>query len=346
MANTTVKEKKQPTIADILEKYNLKVVNEYEPVDRLPTGSLQMDRALGGGWAVGRVQEIWGPPSHGKSLLTMMTIGRTLFSGKKAILYDLEKSFDPNWARFFMEVDNENFILVQKHEDTYGEGILNSIIAAAHDPSVGFIALDSKDAIVFEAELEGGVGPKNMGLRAQSLGNFVRILQQVVEDSDVTFLYVSEVRANFGNTYQPLTTSGGHQLEHKCAIQVQMHSPQPIKVKIDSKEVEAGTTYNIYCNKNKTAKAKLKAGIDVRDFTLKDGSIVKAVDVANEVFTIGTELKLFTLSDGRPYDGAGKALYGERMLGMKSEALPLLRAEPALLWALETEIRKQLGWQV
>jgi len=340
--NGAVKEKKQPTIADILEKYNLKNVQEYEEVKRLPTGSLELDKSIGGGWGVGCINEVWGAPSFGKSLLTMITIGRTLFAGKKAVLFDLEKSFDEKWARHFMDVNSENFILVQQHNDTYGEGILNSILALA-DMGVAFIALDSKDAIVFEAELEGGVGPTNMGKRSFLLGNFVRRLSQIVGDSETAFLFTSQVRANFGNTYQPLTTSGGHALDHFCSIQVSLNQPAALKVSVDKKEVVVGTSINTHSGKNKTFKAKQNASVAVRKFDTEGGEIW-AVDTASEVFKIGTELGMFTLADGKPYDGAGNAHYGGELLGSKNVAISRLRAEPTMCFQIEQAIRSKLGW--
>lgn len=337
-----VKEKKVKTLAEIMNDYGLNVITEYEEVARLPSGSLELDRALGGGWAVGRIQEIWGAPSFGKSLLATIGIGRALFMGKKAALFDLEMSFDSEWSSHFMDVDSENFILIQQRKDTTGESILNSILELS-DKGVDLIVLDSKDAIVFAAEIEGGVGPKNMGLRSQSLGNFMRRLAQIIQDSNTTFIFTSEVRANFGNTYSPYTTSGGHQVDHKCAIQLSLNQPSALKVTVDRKDTVVGTSINTFTNKNKTARAKLNSSVDIREFKTETGSIW-AVDTASEVLKIGTELQLFTLADGRVYDGAGNIHWKGENYGTKNAALTAWRAEPVLLSELEQAIRVKLGW--
>lgn len=338
-------EPKKLSLSEILAKHNLKVVEEYSNYERLSSGSLMLDRSLGGGWVRSGIQEIWGNPSFGKSLLCYISIGRTLATGGTVVLYDMERRLekDEAWASHYLDVNHPNLKVIVQEAGQTAESLLNSIIDLAVNGGVDQIVMDNKDALVFGAEIEGQVGPKNMGLRSFLLGNFMRILEQSIKDSRCSFLFVSEVRAAFGDTYHPLTTSGGYGVEHKCDIQVQLHTPEIVKVKVGNEESPAKITVKTKTNKNATYMSQQKAEIEVERFTTDSGYVWR-MNTPSEVIKIGTELKMFTNKSGESYSGAGNIIYNDRNLGNKNEAIVALLAEPVLLFEIEQAIRSKLGW--
>lgn len=331
------------SLLDVLRKYDIKIVEQYEPIKRLPTGSLALDQALGGGWAKGCGQELWGEEHMGKSLIALITIGRTLSAGGTVVMIDTENSFDPVWAANYMDIDHDNFHLLQQKANTYGEGILNMINEIAEN-GVDLIVLDSKDAISFEAEIEGVIGNSNMGIRSQRFSLFARRISQIIGDSDGVFLYISQARDNIGDQWHPLKTSGGRAFRHANAIKVQMRTPSKIEESRDGKKVVVGNTFNAYTTKNKTSKAFQTGGIRVREYPTKEGS-VWAVDSPYEVIEFGTRLSLFTNTSGEIYTGAGNIIYQGETLGSKAAAMTRLNADLNLLSQIEIEIRVKMGWQ-
>ena len=340
------KPKKPLTLLEVMDKYKMKAVTEYDAVDRLPTGSLYLDEALGGGWAVGRIQELWGEPSNGKSLMAMISMGRAVRMGLRVVLFDIEFAFDPEWAKFYVDYESPLFMLIQPEANTYGERILDMIMAMCElpeDEAPALIVLDSKDALSFEAEIEGQSGSSFMGVRSQRLTHFIRRVSQIVGATNRTFLFISQVKANFGDTYNPLTTSGGWAMDHFSAIQVKTNMLQKLKATVNKKEIDIGKELNFVNGKNKTAEAKRTAKVRVRELVTTEGSLW-AGDSAYEVLDFGTKMGMFTNTAGEVYSGAGNIIWKDRNLGMWNAAHLELMAEPTLLYELETEVRKRMGW--
>lgn len=330
------------TLADIIKKYDVTLIEEFDDVSRLPSGSLQLDRALGGGWPRGRISELWGEEHNGKSLITLIASGRTIMTGGSVVLLDMENAFNKTWASHFVDVKNERFAVLHQNENTYGEAILNMIHKLCEN-KVDLIILDSKDALVFGAEVEGETGNAFFGIRSQRFSHFARRLAQILGDSETAVLLVSQARDKIGDTYSPITVSGGRALKHAYAIRVQMMAQKKIEATTDGVKSQVGFELNARTNKNNTYKNKQSAAVPVREFMTENGSIW-TVDNAGEAFDIATELGLLTLENGKVYAGSGNAYFCDDLLGSKNVALQKLRAEPILLGKLEAVIRQRMGW--
>lgn len=332
---------KEMNAIELAEHFHLKIVPVYEEVEYMSTGILSLDEALGGGIARGRIQEIWGAPSYGKSQTTYIIIAQTLRMGGKAALLDLERSWDPDWAKNFFDIDDPNFTLFQKNRDTVGEDILEYIDHLTLRNEHDLIVLDSKDALVFRAELEGDHEDYHVGVRARHFTLFVNRLDQFLGDSKTAFLFVSQVRAAIGDKYNPLTTSGGKALEHFCAMQIRLDAPKPIKD--GDKGAVIGYEYHGLCNKNKTfPKGKLYT-YRTRDFTDADGVVLTLHDRGYELVEYGKNLGLFTNSSGEIYTGSGNIVFDDVELGNKAKAIELLRTD-LVAQKLEQRIRNKMGW--
>ncbi len=329
---------------ELAQHFNIKVMPTHEEVERLSSGSLSLDKALGGGLARGRIQEFWGEPSNGKSLAGYIAIGKTLRGGGKAMLIDTERSWDPEWASFFFDINDPNFDLRQQERDTVGEVLLDYIDQLTLRNEYDLIVLDSKDGVIFRGELEGDNSDTHMGLRSRRLGLFIKKLNQLLGDCKTAFLFVSQVRAAIGNTYNPITTAGGYQMDHYCAIQVRLNAPAALTVTQGKKTIKVGFTLQGNTTKNKTAKKGQEFKLNVREFELEEGGSTWLYDRADEVINFGEELGLFLNASGDTYTGAGSINWHGINLGNRNAALMKLREDEALCEEIELEIRVTLGW--
>jgi protein RecA len=331
-------------LSELLGHFKMDQIVDYDNVMRLPTGSLMLDDHLGGGWAVGRINELWGAPSYGKSLISMITVGRVLEMGGRVLYIDTENSWDPTWAKNFLDIeDRERFTLAEPNIETPGERVLDMTHQLVENQSVDLIVLDSKDELLFQAEQEGSTGDFYVGVRARILGIWARKMANLLKETNITFLLVSQLRKKIGAMADPDTTSGGLALEHACSIRLRMHSPQPLKEKVGSKEIVVGKVLKGKTNKNKTAKSQPEFSFRVREFETELGSLW-TVDTSWEIVEMGTELGMFTNKGGDVYTGNGTIVWNGVELGNANAAIEKLRGNPDLRGELEQAIREKKHW--
>ena len=197
------------------------------PVNVIPTGSISIDAALGvGGFPRGRVIEVYGPESGGKTTLTLHVIAEAQKLGGQAAFIDAEHALDPSYARK-LGVDVDNLLVSQPDN---GEQALEIAEALIRSNAVDIIVVDSVAALVPNAELEGDMGDPQMGLQARLMSQALRKLTAIVSKSKTCLIFINQIREKIGVMFgNPETTTGGRALKFYSSIRVDIRRIQAIK---------------------------------------------------------------------------------------------------------------------
>lgn len=215
-------------------------------VSRFSSGSLVLDQALGGGWPRGRIIEILGEESSGKTSITLHAIAEIQKLNEKACFVDVEHALDESWA-INLGVNYEDLYLSQP--DT-GEQALEIVLAVVEAEDVPLIVIDSVSALVPRAEIEGEMGDSHMGLQARLMGQAMRKLVGRVAKTNTTVIFINQIRYKIGVVFgDPRTTSGGQALKFYSAIRLEVTRGSQIKENTDV----IGNKIKLYTMKNKTA---------------------------------------------------------------------------------------------
>lgn len=219
----------------------------FLPVDVIPTSSLALDEALGiGGLPRGRVIEIYGPESGGKTTLTLHVIAEAQKAGGQAAFIDAEHALDPTYARK-LGVDVDNLLVSQPDN---GEQALEIAEALIKSGKVDVIVVDSVAALVPKAELEGDMGDPQMGLQARMMSQAMRKLTAVTSKSQTCLIFINQIREKIGVMFgNPETTTGGKALKFYASIRIDIRKIQAIK----DGEVVIGADTRCKVVKNKCA---------------------------------------------------------------------------------------------
>src|ERR1700758_48685 len=197
------------------------------PVNVIPTGCLSIDAALGvGGLPRGRVIEIYGPESGGKTTLTLQVIAEAQKLGGQAAFIDAEHALDPIYARR-LGVDVDNLLVSQPD---HGEQALEIAEALIRSNAVDVVVVDSVAALVPKAELEGDMGDPSMGLQARLMSQALRKLTAIVSKSRTCLIFINQIREKIGVMFgNPETTTGGRALKFYASIRIDIRRIQSIK---------------------------------------------------------------------------------------------------------------------
>ena len=205
----------------------MKMGNSYsEKVECIPTGSISLDLALGGGIPKGRVIEIYGPESSGKTTLTLHAIAEIQKAGGTAAFIDAEHALDPAYAKR-IGVDVENLLLSQPDN---GEQALEIVETLVRSNAVDLIVVDSVAALVPRAEIEGDMGDSHMGLQARLMSQALRKLTGVISRSNATVIFINQIRMKIGVMFgNPETTTGGNALKFYASVRCDIRRIGQIK---------------------------------------------------------------------------------------------------------------------
>ena len=197
------------------------------PVNVIPTGSISIDAALGvGGLPRGRVIEIYGPESGGKTTLTLQIIAEAQKLGGQAAFIDAEHALDPIYARK-LGVDVDNLLVSQPDHSEQALEIAQELIRSN---AVDIIVIDSVAALVPKAELEGDMGDPSMGLQARLMSQALRKLTAIVSKSKTCLIFINQIREKIGVMFgNPETTTGGRALKFYASMRVDIRRIQAIK---------------------------------------------------------------------------------------------------------------------
>jgi recombination protein RecA len=292
-------------------------------VEAIPTGCLALDMALGiGGLPRGRISEIYGPESSGKTTLCQHVIAECQKRGGVAAFIDVEHALDPAYAaKCGVNIDE----LYISQPDT-GEQGLEICETLVRSNAVDVIVIDSVAALVPQAEIEGDMGDAHMGLQARLMSQALRKLAGAIKRSNAVVIFTNQLRMKIGVLFgNPETTSGGNALKYYAAVRLDMRRLEAIK---QGNEV-IGNRVRVRVKKNKVAPPFKVAEFDI----MFDHGISKE----GSVLDVGTDSGVIE-KRGAFYS------YKETRLGQGREnAKEFLRANPEIAAAIEAEIRQNVG---
>lgn len=293
-----------------------------EGLDLVSSGSIALDEALGGGYARGRIVEIYGPESSGKTTLTIHAIAEVQRLGGTAAFIDAEHAFDKFYAQK-LGVDIENLIFNQPDNGEQGFEIAEALIRSG---SVDIVVMDSVAALIPLAEIEGSHGDSKMGLHARLLSAACRKLVGAVSKNNCILYMINQTREKIGVVYgSPITTTGGNALK--------FYASQRLEVKRVSQMVEGtGSDTEVTGNRTgvKIVKNKVAPPFRTCEFDIVFG---KGISRVNEVLDFAAERKIVDKRASHYY-------YGETKLGNgRANVLSLLEDNPELVAELEEKVR-------
>ena len=293
------------------------------PVSVISTGSLSFDNALGvGGLPRGRVVEIFGPESSGKTTIALQVIAEAQKQNGMAAFIDAEHALDPIYARK-LGVDIDNLLVSQPD---YGEQALEIAEALVRSSAIDIVVVDSVAALVPKAELDGEMGDSHMGLQARLMSQALRKLSGIVARSNTCLLFINQIREKIGVMFgNPETTPGGRALKFYSSVRVDIRRIAAIK----EGDRVVGNRTRVKVVKNKVAAPFRNAEFDILygQGISKEGDLL---DMAVEKRVIDKSGSWFS--------------YGSERIGQGREnARTFLRDNPDLYDKLLTELRKNLG---
>lgn len=285
----------------------------------ISSGSLAVDVALGiGGYPKGRVIEIYGPESSGKTTVSLHAIAEAQKKGGTAAFIDAEHALDPNYARA-LGVDIDELLLSQP--DT-GEQALEIAEALVRSGAVDIIVVDSVAALVPKAEIEGEMGDSHMGLQARLMSQALRKLSGVISKSNTIAIFINQVREKIGVMFgNPETTPGGRALKFYSSIRLEVRRAETLKQGNDM----IGNRTRIKIVKNKVAPPFKEAMVDIM--------YGEGISIEGEILDIGSNLEIVEKS------GAWYSFEGERLGQGRENSKQFLKENEAIKEKIYRAIR-------
>lgn len=295
--------------------------SKVEAIDVIPTGSLDLDIALGiGGIPRGRVIEIFGPESSGKTTVALHVIAESQKQNGIAAFIDAEHALDPHYAKK-LGVDTENLIISQP--DT-GEQALEIAEALVRSGAVDIVVVDSVAALVPKAEIEGEMGDSHVGLQARLMSQALRKLTGAINKSNTTVIFINQLREKVGVMFgNPETTTGGRALKFYASVRMDIRRTEAIKQGDDV----IGNRTRVRVVKNKVAPPFKQAEFDIMfgEGISKEGNILDAGVRASIINKAGSWYS-----------------YGDHRLGQGREnSKDFLKENPEIALEIENKIREK-----
>src|ERR1700741_2871823 len=293
------------------------------PIAIIPTGSISFDAALGvGGFPRGRVVEIFGPESSGKTTIALQVIAQAQAQGSMAAFVDAEHALDPGFAKK-LGVDVDNLLVSQPD---YGEQALEIAEALVRSGAIDVLVVDSVAALVPKAELDGEMGDSHMGLQARLMSQALRKLTGIVSKSRTSLVFINQIREKIGVMFgNPETTTGGRALKFYSSVRVDIRRIAAIK----EGDLVTGSRTKVKVVKNKVAAPFREAEFDI----LYGEGISREGDLLDLAANHGIVEK----------SGSWFSYKGERIGQGRENARQFLKDNKDILAKLDNEVRKALG---
>ena len=289
------------------------------PVECISTGSLSLDLALGGGVPKGRVVEIYGPESSGKTTLTLHVIAEIQKLGGTAAFIDAEHALDPAYAKR-IGVDIGNLLLSQPDN---GEQALEIVETLVRSNAVDLIVVDSVAALVPRAEIEGDMGDSHMGLQARLMSQALRKLTGVISRSNATVIFINQIRMKIGVMFgNPETTTGGNALKFYASVRMDIRRIAQIK----AGEEIIGNRTRVKVVKNKIAPPFRQAEFDIM--------YNKGISASGDILDLATDKGIVEKS------GAWFAYNGEKISQGREAAKTYLEDNPKVLAEIAKKVKE------
>ena len=289
-------------------------------VQLIPSGSLSLDLALGGGYPKGRIIEIYGPESSGKTTLTLHAIAEIQKQGGTAAFIDAEHALDPAYAKR-IGVDTANLLISQPDN---GEQALENCETLVRSGAVDLIVVDSVAALVPQAEIDGDMGESQMGLQARLMSQAMRKLTGIISKSKATVIFINQIRMKIGVMFgNPETTTGGNALKFYASVRLDIRRIGQIK---EGDNITGNRT------KVKVVKNKIAAPFRTAEFDIMyNEGISKVGDILDLAVQYGI------------IDKAGAFLkYNGETIGQGRESVKkLFREKPEFMNEIEKKVREE-----
>lgn len=292
-------------------------------VDAIPTGSFGVDIALGiGGVPRGRITEIYGPESSGKTTMALSVIAQSQKMGGTAAFIDVEHALDPNYAKV-LGVDIDHLLVSQPNS---GEQALEISEALVRSGAIDVIVLDSVAAMTTRAEIEGEMGDSHVGLQARLMSQAMRKLTGIISKTNCAAIFINQIREKIGVIYgNPETTPGGRALKFYSSVRMEIRRQEPIK---NGGEIIGNRT------KCKISKNKVAPPFKEAEFDLMYGEGISRV---GEIVDIATELDIMKRSGAWFY-------YNDERLGQgRDNAKGYLLQNPKVYKEIENKVLESMG---
>lgn len=291
-------------------------------IDVVSSGSLALDQALGvGGYPKGRIIEIFGPESSGKTTIALHAIAEVQKTGGRAAFIDAEHALDPVYAKK-LGVDTDELLLSQP--DT-GEQSLEIVEALVRSEAMSIIVIDSVAALVPQAEIEGEMGDSHVGLQARLMSQALRKLGGIVNKTNTICIFINQLREKVGVMFgNPETTPGGRALKFYSTVRLDVRRAEQIKVGSDV----LGNKTIIKVVKNKVAPPFKTAEVEIM--------YGEGISKTGEIIDIASNLGILDKS------GAWYSYKGEKIGQGKENAKLVLKNNPALYKEIEEKVRTHL----
>lgn len=297
--------------------------NEKQEIDVVPSGSIALDIALGiGGYPKGRIIEIYGPESSGKTTFALHAIAEAQRQGGKAAFIDAENSLDPQYASR-LGVDINELLLSQPDN---GEQALEITEALVRSGAISIIVIDSVAALVPQAEIEGEMGDSHVGLQARLMSQALRKLAGVINKTGTVAIFINQLREKVGIMFgNPEVTPGGRALKFYSSIRLDIRRSESIKLGTDI----IGNKTKVKVVKNKMAPPFKNCEIDIMYGT--------GISKEGEIVDLGAEANILEKS------GAWYSYNGEKIGQGKENVKEYLKANPKVFEEILAKVREYYG---
>ncbi len=301
--------------------------SKHIDVETVPTGCLSLDLALGGGIPKGRICEIYGPESSGKTTLALHIIASAQRNGGQAAFIDAEHALDPQYARR-IGVDVDNLLVAQPDN---GEQALEITETLVRSNAVDVIVVDSVAALTPRAEIEGEMGDSHMGLQARLMSQALRKLTAAISKSKVSVIFINQIRMKIGVMYgNPETTTGGNALKFYASVRMDIRRIAQLEGATDNGNGKEPTGNRV---RVKVVKNKIAPPFKVAEF---DIMYAKGISYTGDLLDLAAQYE-FVHRSGAFYN------YGELKMGQGREnAKQFLEENPKVSKELEKSIRARL----
>lgn len=296
----------------------------FEPIESISTGSLGLDMALGiGGIPQGRIIEVYGPESSGKTTLALQTIASAQKNDMVCAFIDAEHALDVVYAKN-LGVDTDNLLVSQPD---FGEQALDVLETLTRSGAVDLIVVDSVAALTPKSEIEGDMGDTHVGLQARLMSQALRKLTAILHKTNTTVIFINQIRMKIGTMGygSPETTTGGNALKFYCSVRIDVRRIATLK----QGESSIGNRVKAKVVKNKVAPPFRQAEFDIM--------FGEGISFVGELVDYGVKLDIIDKS------GAWFS-YGSEKLGQgKENAKITIKENPAMMAEIEAKIKEALG---
>ncbi|MEK7171680.1 MAG: recombinase RecA [Patescibacteria group bacterium] len=295
------------------------------PIETIPTGSISLDIALGNGIPRGRVTEIYGPESSGKTTLTLHIIAEAQKKGGQCAFVDAEHALDPEYASR-IGVDMKNLLVSQPDS---GEQALEIVETLVRSNAVDVIVVDSVAALTPKAEIEGDMGDSHMGLQARLMSQALRKLTGAISKSKTSVIFINQIRMKIGIMFgNPETTTGGHALKFYASVRMDIRSIGKIEDTTGPEKTIVGIRARVKVVKNKVAPPFKTAEFDIM--------YNRGISYFGDLLDLGVKYE-------RVHKSGAFYTYKDTKLGQGREAAKgFLEGNAKIMKAIEADLKKFL----